>query len=208
MLNEKNEVMALLRGERINKKQTYRSCYLLARYFKSIGYDLIKTRESIFIWANKYNIYISDDLNSIIQKAFTNKNVLIDDIQINISKSDINEIARRFDTYNTRLTAFAILCYAKVHADKHRVFCISVNGLSNWIGIIASNLVGKHIKELIDFGFIEKISKSNLIHIKRKNKTISQSIAYKINIPICDSGEYIFKDENIIEEFKNIFSQL
>jgi hypothetical protein len=170
LLNEKNEIQALLNGERINKKYTYRSCYLLAKHFKFLGYDTITTRGEIFAWAKKYQIYISDDLNSIIQRAYNDKHEIADNIEIRISKEDIEEINKRFDKYNTKLTAFAMLCFAKKYADKNGIFYMSRIGLSNWLGIDQCNLTNRHLKELIDFGYLEKLSQNELKYIKRKNK--------------------------------------
>jgi hypothetical protein len=58
-INEKNEVEAILKGERVHKSYTYRTCYLLAKYYKELGHSLLETRIAIFEWANKYKIYIS-----------------------------------------------------------------------------------------------------------------------------------------------------
>jgi hypothetical protein len=206
LLNERNEISALLKGERINKKYTYRSCYLLAKHFKSLGLDNIQTRTEIFNWAKKYGIYISDDLNSIIQRAFSDKRDLAENIEIKINNSDIEEINKRFDKFNTKLTAFAMLCYAKKHTDKNGLFYISRIGLSNWLGIDQSNLSKRHIKELIDFGFLDKASDSELKFIKRKNKHISKILAYKIKIPIINTGDYLVPDYNIRKEFEEILA--
>lgn len=206
LLNEKNEILALLDGKRMNKKYTYRSCYLLAKYFKSLDYDMIKTREEIFVWANKYKIYITDDLNSIIQKVFNDKFPIVDDICIFINNNDIEEINKRFDKQNTKLTAFAILCFAKKYANKDGIFQMSLVGLSNWINIHQTQISGRIIKELIDFQYIEKINKNKFLRIIRKKHSITYPIIYKINVKLDNNGEYIFKDENIREEYKNIFA--
>lgn len=204
MLNERNEIMALLNGERINKKYTYRSCYLLAKYYKSLGYDTVKTREEIFMWAKKFNIYISDDLNSIIQRAYNDKHGIAENVDIRISKEDIDEIVKRFDKYNTRLTAFAMLCVAKKYADKNGIFYISRIGLSNWIGIAQTHLSDRYIKELIDFEYLEKLTQNEMKFIRIRRKNISKIIMYKIRVNIKNEGEYLVKDYNIRKEFEEI----
>lgn len=205
MLNEMNEVNALLNGERINKKYTYRSCYLLAKYFKSLGYEHIKIRQEIFNWANKYGITIVDDLNSIIQKAFKDKKQLISNVEIKVSKEDIDEIVKRFDKYNTRLTAFAILCFAKRYADKNGMFYISLIALSNWIGIDQTALSSRYINELIDFGYIEKVTE-NERNKRLKSRYISKTIIYKIKVNYKNEGNNIIKDYNIRKEFEEIIA--
>lgn len=200
-----NEVNALLNGERINKKYTYRSCYLLAKYFKSLGYEHIKIRQEIFNWANKYGITIVDDLNSIIQKAFKDKKQLISNVEIKVSKEDIDEIVKRFDKYNTRLTAFAILCFAKRYADKNGMFYISLIALSNWIGIDQTALSSRYINELIDFGYIKKVTE-NERNKRLKSRYISKTIIYKIKVNYKNEGSNIIKDYNIRKEFEEIIA--
>jgi hypothetical protein len=197
-------VLAILNGERINKQYTYRTCYLLAKYFKSLGQDSVKIRESILDWSSKYQIYISDDLNSIIQKALHDNHELISEVEVKISQDDIDEIKKRFDKYNTQITAFAILCFAKIYADDSGVFKMSSVGLSNWTGIARTNMY-VYLNELIDFKYIEKISKTQLIKLRRKNKTISKLCAYKINVNYNNKGGFVFYDNNIQEEFEKLF---
>jgi len=206
MINEKNEIAALLEGRRINKKYTYRSCYLLAKHYKELGLEKIDIRNSIFEWAKKFSIYISDDLNAIIQRAFYDKHNLVENVEIKISKEDIDEIFNRFDKSNTRLTAFAILCFAKKFADKDGMFYMSRIGLSNWIGIDQSNLSNRHIKELIDFGYLNKVSQEEIKYIKRRGKHVSKMLIYKIKVNYANIGDYIVSDNDIIKEFENIIS--
>ncbi len=201
-----NEIKAILEGKRINKHYTYRVCYLLARYFKSLDYNHFQIREEIFKWAKANNIYITDDLNSIIQRALKDRRKIVEDVNIRISNNDLEEIIKRFDRYNTRLTAFAILCFAKKYANKDGSFYISRIGLSNWIGIAHTHLSSKYIRELIDFNYIERIKANNPQLIKIKNKFVSKSSVYKINVNFHNSGKYIFKDNNIREEFENIIA--
>lgn len=206
MLNEINEIDSLLNGKRINKKYTYRSCYLLAKYYKSLGCEHKEIRSRIIAWAKEHDIYITDDLNSIIQKAIKDKKKLIDNIEIRISENDIKEIIKRFDKYNTRLTAFAVLCISKKYATKDGIFYMSRIGLSNWIGIAETHLSNRYIKELIDFDYIEKINNGNFNYIKKRNKFISKIITYKIKVSFNNMGKYIVRDNNIREEFENIIA--
>lgn len=206
MLNEKNEIEALLKGERINKKYTYRSCYLLAKYFKSLGYDHNKIREEIFAWGRKYEVYITDDLNSIIQRVFKDKKEIAENIEIKISNNDIEEIIKRFDRYNTRLTAFAILCFAKKYANRNGMFYMSRVGLSNWINIKQTNLSNRYIKELIDFNYLEKVTVNDIKLIKINNKKVSKMLIYKIKVNFKNTGEYIVEDYDIRKEFEKIIA--
>lgn len=208
LLNEINEVAAILNGNRINRKYTYRTCYLLAKYYNSLDYDPIKIREEIFNWGKKHQVYITDDLNSIIQRALHDNSKIINSVEIKISKNDIEEIKKRFDKYNTQLTAFAILCFAKKHADKNGLFYISQVGLSNWIGIHDTNISNRYIKELIDFKYLNKVSRNKIKYIARRKKTVSKLLVYKMKVDYSNNGIYIFKDQNIREEFEKLFSYI
>lgn len=205
MLNEKREVQDILIGNRINKKYTYRSCYLLAKHFKSQGLDILDTRKSIFEWSKKVGVYISDDLNSIIRRAFNDKHDLMGETQIKISKQDLEEIKNRFDTYNTRLTAFALLCYAKKYADKSGQFYISRIGLSNWIGITHTHLSTRHIAELCDFGYLSKVKNNNLTKIVHKQKFISKNLFLKIHVNFTNTGEFTIDGYDIRNDFDDIW---
>lgn len=205
MLNELNESLAILKGERINPQHIYRTLFILVKYYKFLGYTHIKTKEHIIEWAKKYNIKITDDLNYVIQKVFRGKYELVTDVVVHISERDIKEIKERFDKYNTRLVAFAMLCFAKKYADQNGVFTISIVGLSNWVGINQSNITSRTIRELIDFGYIEKKNVRVFKQIVSKQKVVSKNIIYRIKVDCINSGGHIFYDKNIREEFDKMF---
>ena len=125
-------------------------------------------------------------------------------VEIKLSKFEINEIKRRFDKYNIRLVAFALLCYAKKFADKNGVFTLSLCGLSGWLGIYNSNL-SVYIKELVDFGFVEK-ERSYGLYSVRRNKFYSKSMILRIKISFDDNFDFTFYDKEIRKEFEKIFN--
>ena len=86
-----------------------------------------------------------------IAHAEENPNPLTMNPCVRVSRKEAAEIARRFDRKNTRLTALAMLCYAKTFADLNGEFSISSVSLGCWLGIADSNLRGIYIKELADF---------------------------------------------------------
>jgi hypothetical protein len=128
----------------------------------------------------------------------------VDDIYVNINNKDIEEINKRFDKQNTKLTAFAILCFAKMYSDKNGIFQMSLVGLSNWVNIHQTQISGRIIKELVDFKYIDKINRNKYLKIIRKKHVITHPLVYKINVNFDNTGEYIFKDEDIRNEYKNI----
>ena len=71
-------------------------------------------------------------VNDIIHRALTDKKKkLRENVEIKISKTDIEEIEMRFDKPKL-LVALAIL-YAKANADKNGEFCISSVALGAWV---------------------------------------------------------------------------
>ena len=200
MINEVVEVKEYLEGKNINKKNIYRMCYLLSKWYKENGMTHEEIRNSIFKWANSYGIYITHNLNNIIYLALEDKLRLKDNIQIKINNGDIEEIKRRFDTKNTRLVALSLLCYAKAHADRDKLFSISLKALSCWIGITAQNLSTRYIKELYDFGYLD----INRTTFKYDYKTVKQNI-YKLKVDIHNNGNYLLVDNNIMDLYSKIF---
>jgi hypothetical protein len=77
-------------------------------------------------------------------------------------------------------------------------------GLSNWININHNSISNRHIKELLDFKYLEKISQNEINFIKRRNKHVSKMLMYKIKVNYKNEGEFIIQDFNICDEFEKI----
>lgn len=203
MINEVAEVKGYLDGKNLNKKNLYRICYLLAKWHKEQGLTHVEIRNSIFDWANQYHVFIKYSLNSIIYKALDDKNRLRDNIVIKINKGDIDEISNRFDSKNTKLVALAVLCFSKAYADRDKTFNISSKALASWLNMDDSNLRKRHIKELVDFGYLSKISSpQNTYTWSNTNPTCE----FKINVDIHNSGNYVLVDNEILDLYSEIFS--
>jgi len=151
---------------------------------------------------------LTDDINNIIQKAYKDNSNLINNVDVFISNADIYEIIKRFDKYNPRLTAFAILCYAKMYADKKGIFYLSRVGLSNWLKIAETHLSSRYLKELINFDYVKKVSNNKNYHIiGGMDKFVSKIIPYKINVNFVNKGNFVVKDNNIRREFEDIIKK-
>lgn len=203
MINEVLEVQGYLNGENINKKCLYRICFLLAKWFKQQGMSHIEIRQAIFDWGKKYHIYIEYNVNSIIYQALEDKQRLKENVIIKINSNDIEEIKKRFDSRNSRLLALAILCYAKCNANRDNEFIISGLALSHWIGIKSTNLSGRHLPELIDFGYISKIDTEKTYTWNKKVK--SKSLYLKINVNISNIGDFQLIENNIHDLYNQLF---
>ena len=202
MINEVIEVKEYLSGKNINKKILYRICYLLAKWYKEEGLSQLEIRDAIFSWGKKHDVFIKYSVNNIIYKVLEDKTRLKDNISIKINKADIEEINRRFDKKNTKLTALALLCYAKACANRDKEFDISSVALSNWLGINSGDMSTYYLREVIDFEYITKISTpSNTF----KWDTSKQNSGYRINVDIHNSGNYTLKDNDILDLYFQIF---
>jgi hypothetical protein len=178
---------------------------MLAKWYKEHGLSHIEIRQSIFDWGKKYNIFIKYNLNNIIYQALDDKQRLKDNVVIKINQHDIEEINKRFDSKSTRLTALAMLCFAKAYADRDKEFNISSVALSCWLNIDDSNLRSIYIKELIDFDYILKVENpKNNFSWNKKSK--SKTSRYKINTTLSNTGEYQLQDNNIFSLYEQIFS--
>jgi len=202
MINEVTEVKNYLDGRCVNKKNLYRICCLLAKWHKEQGLSHAEIRAAIFAWAKSYRIYIKYNLNSIIYRAMEDKSGLRDDITVRVSSGDIAEINSRFDSRGTKLTALAMLCYAKAYADGEKSFDIPVASLSAWVNIDKGNLSGRHIRELLDFGYISKALPPENGYVWNSGGDKSR---YRMCAEVQNIGEYELRDNNIQELYAEAF---
>lgn len=206
LINEILEVQEYLDGKNINKKCLYRTCFMLAKWYKQQGLSNVEIREKIFEWGKTYNIYIKYNVNSIIYQALEDKHRLRgDEAVVRISQSDIDEITRRFDSVPCRKTALGILCYAKVSADRDNEFNISALALSNWLNLNSGNLSALYLKELNDFEYIQKIKNEKTYSWDKNVK--SNSLRMKLLVPIENKGDYILGNNDIEKLYDDIFKK-
>lgn len=212
MINENILAQEYLEGKNINKKILYRICFILAKWFKEHpeGNDKeqeisLCIRKNIFKWANKNKIEIDFYLNACITKALEDSKRLTSDNPIRVSGDDVAVIVERFDAYNVRLLALAMLCYAKQFADANNQFSISLLALSDWTRIHTSAISGRHIKELIDFGYISKVNENAKEVLSWSNTCKNKINRYQIKVPISNIGEYTLEGNDIRGLYKQIF---
>jgi len=204
MINEVIEANTYLNGEYLNKKNLFRICYMLAKWFKEQGQTHIEIRDSIFNWAKKYNLFIPYNLNNIIYQALDDKQRLKDNVVVKINEKDTQEINKRFDNKNTKLVALAMLCYAKAFADRDKEFSLSSVALSAWLDMNDSNLRNIYIRELIDFGYITKVENTQNTHSWNKKKS-SKTQKYKMLADLHNSGETQIMENDIKSLFEKLF---
>ena len=203
MINEVFEAEQYLAGKNINKRCVYRMCYILAKYYLYQGFDVINTREKVFDWANNNGVYINSSLSAIVYKASVDGVKLRENVRVFVSKDDIKEIERRFDTKNTKMIALAFLCYGKVAAGSDGECSISCTSLANWIGIDYSHLMSRYLPQMSAFKYVSKVENKKRKWVKDSKSEISK---FKYHVDLKNEGEFELKDNNLAELFATVFS--
>lgn len=206
MINEVLEIQEYLKGKNISEKHLYRICFLLAKRYKQQGLSNVEIREKIFEWGQKYKIHIKDNVNSIIYNVLNDEKPLRgNETVVKISQNDINEIIRRFDSIQCRKVALAILCYAKVSADRDNEFNISALALSNWLKINYGNMCSRYFKEMIDFEYIQKVCGSPTFTWNKNTK--STTLRLKLLVPVKNDGEFVLNGNDIDGLYNDVFKK-
>lgn len=209
MIDEVYEVKQYLAGESVSERGRYRAAYQLARWYTQEGYDFKATRNKIFEWARATNNYLKYNVNDIVTAARNHKERLKDNVIVRISESDVNEIVRLFDSRNARRLALALLCYAKVYADKDGVFDVSMASIGEWIGVAGQNISQRHLPELIALEYVEQVYDDSLVahwHKKKKSHTHRyKTTRLKINASLYNAGKFELKNNDIDKLYNDIF---
>lgn len=185
-----------------------RICYLLAKYYKEQGLNNLGIRQKIFEWGKINNIYFPFSVNSIIYGAVADTTKLRGETPVYISQADIDAISMRFDKKKCKYVALAILCYAKVTANRENEVVISTISLGNWLGIHQQHISGRYIPELIDFDFMERIGEEESYFTWDKDKPISKNRRYKMKVNLENNKEnavYELNNNDIGSLCKEIF---
>lgn len=206
MINEVLEVQQYLNGERINKECLRRICFLIARWYKQQGYNHLQVREAIFAWANKYNIFIDFSVNSIVNVVMDSKTELRGDTAVYVSDDDVLQIVSRFDSDNVRMVALAILCYAKAFANSDGLFDLSEAAIAHWVDIRRSNVSSYYIRELMNYGYIEKVKPKKAVYTWNKTAR-NKSAKLKIKVSFANEGRYMLVGNDIDRLYHDIFGK-
>lgn len=206
MIHEQLEVMDYLEGKNINKKCLYRICSLIAKWYARQGFAPLEIREKLFDWGHTHNVYIDCNVNSLIRHALETKQTLCDPKPVRINQKDLAEITKRFDSKNSRLTALALLCYAKAFADSDGCFTISLSALAGWLQINDGNLKSRVMPQLIDFHYVEKLTAPKQTYTWRKTVK-TKATRLKILVPFDQEGSFELQGNEIHELYRQVFSE-
>lgn len=203
------EVKQYLAGKTVSERGRYRAAYQLARWYTQEGYGFKETRNKIFEWAKTSNNYLKYNVNDIVTAARKCNERLKDNVIVRVSEDDVNEIVRLFDNFNTRKVALALLCYAKVYANKDGEFYISMSALAEWIGIARQNISQRCLPELVALEYIERTPDDTLTsywHKRKKQHTHKyKTTRLRINTSLYNDGCFQLHDNNIEALYGDIF---
>lgn len=211
MIDEVYEVKEYLSGKSVSERGRYRAAYLIARWYTQEGKDFREVRNAIFDWAKHTGNYIKYNVNDIITSARSCTERLKDNVIVCVGENDINQIVLLFDSKKARMTALAMLCYAKVYANAGGEFNISTSALAEWIGVSRSMLLKKYIPELETLSYIEKVTpdtKTFTWHKGKQHETNKYVTSrFRILAPLYNDGKYQLVGNNIKELYDEIFEQ-
>lgn len=206
MINEVLEAKDYIAGKNINKNNLYRTVYLMAKYHIMQGVPIPDIRQKIFDWGRENNVWIKYSVNDITIRAAEDKSPLLCPESVNVSNDDVARIVKLFDTPRVQCCALALLCYAKVYANKNGEFPLSSIPFSNWVGIDRSYFQRKVAKELDMFGYVKVINVPQKKPRWNEGEHLSTT-RYKMLVPYENVGEYKLNGNDIQLLFRELFQK-
>ena len=204
MINEKIDAERYLQGEGLYRDVEYRICYLLSKLFYEQGNTTVpQIRDKLKRWAQDNNFYLKVSMNSVAERVINGDAMLQGQTPVYISTSDVATIKSKFDTYEERLVALAVLCYAKAYVDYNGQFTLSASALSHWLTFQPKHL-RKYLNRLIDLEYIKLVSKGD-INSWYKNTVVVTIDTYKMIAPFDNVGEFELVDNNIEQLYEDAF---
>lgn len=204
MINEMVDVQKYLAGEGLNRDIEYRICLLLAKWFYQNGATTREEiRERLKDWAKENDFFITVAMNPLIDKVVENDMKLKGDAPVLISDREVNIIVDKFDLYEERVVALAVLCYAKEYSDNNGVFKLSTSALARWL-CMEQRTIRKHIKTLCEFGFIKQ-KRATSTSSWYRTTVVSKLNEYQLCFDFDEDGEYQLIHNNLNNLYDDIF---
>lgn len=207
MFNDRLMVETYLNNKKINPKALGDIIHLLSKYYiKEEKMDCIQAKAKVLEWLDNNDLYFNGDLNKAVIDAGKDKKPLTEKMPIWISSEDIKIIKNTVYTKNGRKVALFLLCYAKMYADNDRIFSIRISTMAKWIGIDKSNLYGRYLKELIDFGYVKPVEEKDSRILKYFQTQKERDYQLQFLHPLINCGGVEFKDYDIEALTKILFA--
>lgn len=207
MFNDRLMIEKYLDNKYVNPKALGDIIHLLCKhYIHEQGMDCIQAKQQILQWLETNDLYFNGDINKAVIEAGKDKKPLKEKEPIWINSEDIRIIKETVYTKNSRKVALFLLCYAKMYADRDRIFSIRISTMAKWIGIDKSNLYGRYIKELIDFGYIKPLEEKQARILKYFGKQQERDYQLQFMHPLINCGSIELSDYDIDAVSKILFN--
>lgn len=196
MLNEREEVKRILRGENLDPYRMRTMCRLLTRYYVEQGVDDPKEiRRLIFSWANSHKLYIKLSVKHLISEELEIYRPLGDVSELRVSRQEIEAIGSLSKKKTVRRAMVGILCYGKVFAIDN-IIDINIKDFCEWIGYNGlSNFYNYALKEMLKINFVRDVNDN---YAKWENGHITKCTRkLYINFGLGNKdGEYVLRDDD------------
>lgn len=206
LIDEIIELNEYLDGKNIRKNNLYRICYLISKYNHARGMSKLDSRDALFEWGKKFGVYIKYNVNSIINAAFEDKTNLYSGDVVKVSVADMKEILRRFDNKKNRISALAVLCYAKVRANEYGEFSLSSNAFASWLGV-GSTSAFYYLRDMCEYEYLERIYTPSNNYLWAKNDDM-KSCRYKILVSTDNNGEFTLFQNDIEDLYNTVMDSI
>lgn len=204
MFNEIEAVKTYLEGDKIPLGAIDDCVFQIAKFCKDKGMGKIETKTLVLDWIKRNNLRFID-INNNIDNAYMTKSRLSGDFKIYINQQDIDRINFAADFSVSKKIALFLLVYAKINADPTGRFSIRIATMAEWVGVSKSNIYNRHIKPLIEYGFMENMKDWSYVKYlknKREEKYMELRIAHRL---VNDGDFFIERNEDFDSLFAKIF---
>jgi len=207
MVDEVAEVKQFLDGKHLeHKRDYYRACYLITRFYKKLGHSEEQTFLEVAAWVRKYELKLDFSLAGCVAAAYANPYDLRCGTTVRISQQDAEYIRMYSTNKQDRRVALALLCCAKAYANERGEFNASSCALATWLGMDSANIRSRHIDRLDRLGYLKRIDRVDTMHGWQKNYWRT-SYRFKILVPYDLDGEWVLMHNDIQTLYEQVFGE-
>ena len=207
MIDEVAEVLQYLEGQMLeHKRNYYRACYQITRFYKKLGCSEEDTFLKVAEWVRKYELKLDFSLAGCVASAYANPYELRCGEKVRISQKDADYIKLYSANKQDRRIALALLCCAKVYANKEGEFSASSCTLATWLGMDSANIRSRHIDRLEKLGYLKRIGRMDTMRGWQKNYWRT-SYRFKILVPYDQNGEWELVNNDIKTLYEQVFNE-
>lgn len=204
MINEMTDVKRYLEGQGLSHDIEYRICLLLAKwYYQNGATTRDEIRERLKAWAKENSFYFTVSMNTVADRVISGQMKLLGGEPVYINEADKLIIVDKFDTYEERIVALAILCYAKTHSDRYGHFQLSQASLGKWLKM-ERKTIAKHIDQMVGSNFMAVVETGSVNSWYQSMVAVGCSI-YELCFETINNGEWQLRDNDLHKLYDTMF---